>query len=149
MRTFLISILVTLASFNCTATTKNYPDTVRESIKSHGGIHEFLKYSAKSISKDLPKKLDERTLLISVIASENRLMYIGKLADIDERTITPAAVDDLKKKMLNGGAEAVCSSPTSKISISDFGVSYEYSFYSQNNKWLFRYAIDKSVCQFY
>ena len=99
--------------------------------------------AAKSLSQNLPQKVDKYTSLVDIRAQKGRLVYIFEIN-------APVSDEDIIKKdktrMQRSITYGVCKS-SKRFLDSDIKISYLYRG-AKSKKELFRFDIDKSQCDF-
>ena len=116
-------------------------DDLQDKIKLQN--QNVVKMAAKSLSKELPKKVDNFTKLISIKAKDETLLYTF---EID----APSSDEEIKAKdktrMQKAVTRGVCKS-SKRFLDSDIKISYIYTS-AKSKKELFRFDIDKAKCDF-
>ena len=116
-------------------------DDLQDKIKLQN--QNVVKMAAESLSKELPKKVDNFTKLISIKAKDETLLYTF---EID----APSSDEEIKAKdktrMQKAVTRGVCKS-SKRFLDSDIKISYIYTS-AKSKKELFRFDIDKAKCDF-
>jgi hypothetical protein len=116
-------------------------DDLQDKIKLQN--QNVVKMAAESLSKELPKKVDNFTKLISIKAKDETLLYTF---EID----APSSDEEIKAKdktrMQRAVTRGVCKS-SKRFLDSDIKISYIYTS-AKSKKELFRFDIDKAKCDF-
>jgi len=102
-----------------------------------------VKQAVESLSKELPKKVDKYTKLVSIKAKDESILYTF---EID----APNSDEEIRKKdktrMQKAVTQGICKS-SKRFLESDINISYIY-ISAKSKEELFRFDIDKSKCNF-
>jgi len=99
--------------------------------------------AAKSLSKDLPQKVDTFTSLVAVKSKPGTLVYVFEInAPASDEQIMKKDKSRMEKSIVKG----VCRS-SKRFLDSDIKISYVY-IGAKSKKELFKFDIDKKECDF-
>jgi len=114
---------------------------LKEKIKLQN--QQVVQLAAKSLSKELPKKVDKYTQLISIKAKDETLFYTF---EIDAPSSDEEIMKKDKSRMQRAVTMGVCKS-SKRFLDSDIKISYVY-IGAKSKKKLFQFDIDKTKCEF-
>ena len=101
-----------------------------------------VKMAAQSLSKELPKKVDNFTKLVSIKADGETLSYTF---EIDAPDSDQEIKDKDKSRMKKAVTKGICQS-SKRFLESDIKISYIYKG-AKSKKELFRFNVDKTKCK--
>ncbi len=102
-----------------------------------------LKKAVEGLSKELPKKVDNYTKIVSIKAKDESLIYTF---EIDAPNSDEEIRNKDRTRMQKAVTQGVCKS-SKRFLESDINISYIYISAKSKEK-LFRFDIDKSKCHF-
>ena len=116
-------------------------DSLKDKIKEQN--QNVVKLAAQSLSKELPKKVDKYTKLVSIKSKGETLVYTFEIdAPVSDEEIKNKDHKRMKKAVTYG----VCQS-SKRFLESDIKIRYIYISAKSKNE-LFRFDIDKKECKF-
>ena len=120
------------------------PEQVWDFIKESGGIEGALKVLVEKTAKVLPQKIDSQTEITSVSSILNEVHYNARLITVESNAST--LLKKIKPLLKKNSTNYLCSSPVSKVLITEAGAKYFYHYYSKKNEYLFDFVIGKKQC---
>jgi len=116
-------------------------NSLQDKIKQQN--QNVVKLAAKSLSKDLPKKVDKYTNLVSIKSKNETLIYTFEInAPVSDEEIKNKDKTRMQKAVTHG----VCKS-SKRFLENDINISYIYTS-AKSKKKLFQFDIDKKKCKF-
>ena len=115
---------------------------IRKSINSVGSAEKYLKSVAKVLSQQSPKRLNESTSLIGSSADGMHLILMYKLHKVQSSSDFSGEA----KRLQRYTTREICNSIYGKVLITEFNVTYRYIYFSNSQKNLLAFEIDKTSC---
>jgi uncharacterized protein YktA (UPF0223 family) len=116
-------------------------DTLPDKVKLQN--QNVVKMAAEGLSKELPKKVDAFTQLISIKAKEETLFYTF---EINATQSDDMIIKKDKTRMQKAVTEGICHS-SKRFLQSDISISYIYTS-AKSKKKLFQFDVNKTVCDY-
>lgn len=136
MRTWLASVQMMIGLLMMTgARAEDLPKP------SPAQLSRLMLLTAEEISKQLPKKVDEVTTLLSVLATPRGLLYNFR-ADISKDEVEPSAVAQFRRNQI----EAHCEEPTS-LKFLKLGAEYTKVYVDRTGRYMFTVEVKLSDCR--
>ena len=136
----LVSALIFIAS---SAQAESTVEKHKAILKKYGK-EKLIVMVAEVFNKECPLTIDRYTKIVSVLPYSNRLSYQVSFVGIPYEKLKPI-IASLKEKQKTTGTNRMCTSEDSRVLL-DAGLIIEYEIYSEDGRFLFSYAVDKSDC---
>ena len=116
-------------------------DVIPDKVKLQN--QNVVKMAAEGLSKELPKKVDAFTQLISIKAKEETLFYTF---EINATQSDDAIIKKDKTRMKKAVTQGICKS-SKRFLQSDITISYIYTS-AKSAKKLFQFDVNKTACDY-
>jgi uncharacterized protein YktA (UPF0223 family) len=116
-------------------------DVVPDKVKLQN--QNVVKMAAEGLSKELPKKVDAFTQLVSIKAKDETLFYTFEINATQSDDVIIKKDKTRMKKAVTGG---ICQS-SKRFLQSDITISYIYTS-AKSAKKLFQFDVNKTVCDY-
>ena len=117
----LLSILCLLLLASCSDNSNNPSDDQ---------VHEWIKELVVELNKDLPRNIDENTILVShrwSFVEKKRVIYVIKTTDQNKEWYSPMNIQETKKSTEKSSRNYFCTQPVMK-GLRDMNISVEYNY---------------------
>ncbi len=136
----LLSVMLFIAT---SAKAESNVEKYKAILKKYGK-EKLIVLVAEAFNKQCPLTIDRYTKILSVLPFSNRLSYQVSFVGIPYEKLKPI-ISSLKEKQQVTGTNRMCTSEDSRALL-DAGLIIEYEFYSEDGRFMFSYAVDKSYC---